>query len=326
MLAWRFHEGQIQQIETAAPLPGPGQALLRPLMAGVCNTDLELLAGYYHFDGIAGHEFVAVVESAPDAPQWQGRRVVAEINQGCGVCPRCAAGDPRHCPQRKVIGIKGLDGAFAQRLLAPIANLRQVPDDLADQVAVFAEPLAAALEVGQQIHLKAGDRLAVLGDGKLGLLAALGLRLHCPGLMLIGRHQAKLAKAAAQGVATLLVDDATDWPALAARLGRFDVVVEATGKPDGINQAIELVRPEGVIVAKTTSHLPSQINLARVVVEEIQIVGSRCGDLGLALAHLANGVLDVRPLIEAVLPFQSLPQAIETARRPGAGKVLVSFG
>lgn len=325
MLAWRFQDGRIERAQIAPPTPGPGQALLRPLLAGVCNTDVELLSGYYAFAGVAGHEFVAVVERAPDAPQWEGKRVVAEINIGCGGCATCLAGDARHCPTRRAIGIKGWDGAFAERLLAPIANLHRVPDKLPDRQAVFAEPLAAALEPSQQLHLKARHRLCVLGDGKLGLLSALALRQWCPGLLLIGRHAENLAKAAAQGVAVELTPAEASWPELAAKLGPFDVVVEATGRPEGINAALELVRPEGVVVAKTTSRLPSTINLARVVVDEIQIIGSRCGDMALALAQLAAGRLDVEPLIERVMAFDELPLAIEAARRGGAGKVLIDY-
>lgn len=324
MQAAYIHNGNLTLAELPEPVPGPGQALLRPVLAGVCNTDLELLAGYYGFAGVPGHEFVAVVEAAPGRPELVGRRVAADINVGCGDCPRCVAGDPRHCPDRRTIGIRDWDGALAQRLLAPLANLHVVPEGLADELAVFAEPLAAALEIGQQVHITAGMRVLVLGDGKLGLLAALGLAHLSPGLTLAGRHAAKLAIAAAQGVATRLVPPGGEGD-LPRELGEFDLVVEATGRPGGLNLALDMVRAEGVVVAKTTSHLPTNLDLAQVVVREITILGSRCGDLGLALDHLARGWVDPRPLIEAFYPFAQVAEAFAQARRPGSLKVLVEF-
>jgi threonine dehydrogenase-like Zn-dependent dehydrogenase len=324
MLAAYIDNRNLSLVELPVPVPGPGQALLRPVLAGICNTDLELLAGYYGFRGVPGHEFVAVVEEAPERPDLLGQRVVADINAGCGTCARCLGGDPRHCPGRRTIGIRDWDGALAQRLLAPTVNLRPVPVGLADELAVFAEPLAAALEIGQQVHIRAGMRVLVLGDGKLGLLAALGLRHLAPGLTLAGRHEGKLAIAGAQGVATRLVPAGGEGD-LPASLGRFDLVVEATGRPQGLDLALNMVRPEGVVVAKTTSHLPTSLNLAKVVVEEITILGSRCGDLGLALDHLAQGWVDPRPLIEAFYPFTQVAEAFIHASRPGGLKVLVEF-
>lgn len=323
MLSAWFQDGRASLVERPMPRPQPGQALLKVRLAGLCNTDLELLAGYYGFVGVPGHEFVAVVEEAPGHDYLEGLRVVADINVGCGQCPRCRLGDPRHCPQRRVIGIKHWDGALAQYLLAPVGSLRQVPDGLPSPLAVFAEPLAAALEVGRQVPLEPDMRLAVLGDGKLGLLIALGLRRQVPGLVLMGHHPAKLALAQAQGVATLVVHPRGAWPPPGQE--PFDLVVEATGHPQGPALALDLLRPQGTLVLKTTSHLPSTLNLARVVVDEIAILGSRCGDLDLALDYLASARLDVRPLIEATYPFAQLAQALEHARRPGALKVLLRF-
>jgi threonine dehydrogenase-like Zn-dependent dehydrogenase len=323
MLSAWFEDGWASLVERPRPRPQAGQALVRVTMAGICNTDLELLAGYYGFTGVPGHEFVGVVEQAPGFPELEGMRVTADINVGCGHCPRCQGGDPRHCLQRRVIGIKHWEGALAQYVLAPVVNLHEVPDGMPQRQAVFAEPLAAALEVGQQVPIDAGTRLAVLGDGKLGLLIALGLRPRNPGLLLLGRHRRKLDIAQAQGVSTLALDPEGTWPP--PDLEPFDLVVEATGHPQGPALALDLLRPQGTLVLKTTSHLPTSINLARVVVDEIAILGSRCGNIALALEDLDQGRLDVRPLIEKIYPFQELLPALEHARRRGALKVLLSF-
>lgn len=323
MLSAWFQEGRANLVQRPRPRPQPGQALVRVTMAGICNTDLELLAGYYKFVGVPGHEFVGVVQEAPGHEYLVDMRVTAEINVGCGHCPLCQGGDPRHCPQRRVIGIKHWEGALAQYLLVPVGCLHEVPDGLPQNQAVFAEPLAAALEVGRQVPLTPEMRVAVLGDGKLGLLIALGLRPQIPGLLLLGRHRHKLAIAQAQGVATLLLQPEGIWPP--PGLEPFDLVVEATGHPQGPALALDLLRPQGTLVLKTTSHLPTSINLARVVVDEIAILGSRCGNIALALECLNQRRLDVRPLIEKIYPFQELLPALEHARRKGSLKVLLSF-
>lgn len=322
MKALRFSQGQAQWTTLPDPRPAPGQALLRPVVAGICQTDLELLQGYYDFSGVAGHEFVARVERSPQRPELEGSLVVADINCGCGHCARCLAGDPRHCADRRCIGITDWDGAFAELLLAPDENLRPVPAGLDPRRAVFAEPLAAALEVSQQVHLTAGMRALVLGDGKLGLLCALALRHHLPGLTLAGKHQAKLDIAARAGVKTVLIDPERGGEAVQA-MGLHDLVVEATGSPQGPEMALELVRPEGTVVLKTTSRESSRINLAKVVVDEIVLRGSRCGDLALALHFLANQLVDPEPLIEETYPFDQLLLALEHAGRRGALKLLV---
>ncbi|GFK94255.1 D-arabitol-phosphate dehydrogenase [Fundidesulfovibrio magnetotacticus] len=308
MIAVRFHKGTMELADLPQPPPGPGEALVRVLVAGICNTDLELFKGYMNFSGTPGHEFVGVVERAPDAPHLEGRRVTADINAAPG------HGDHRHASGRRVLGILGWDGAFAQYILAPVDNLHAVPDTLSDEAAVFAEPLAAALEVGQQVHIRATDRLAVLGDGKLGLLIAMALRHLCPGLVLSGKHPDKLAIASAQGVRTTLASDIA---------GPFDIVVEATGRTQGLEAALDLVRPEGTVVLKSTTEAKTPVNLARVVVQEITLVGSRCGDTALALDHLARGLVEPSGLVEAVYPLERFREAFESAARPGARKVLV---
>lgn len=319
MLAVWLENGEVTVREVPKPAPAPDEALLRVLLAGVCNTDLELLAGYYGFSGIPGHEFVGIVDQAPARPELEGHRVVAEINLGCGRCARCLQGDPRHCPDREALGIKGAPGAMAEYVTVPFQNLIVVDGEISDRQAVFAEPLAAALEPAQQMHLTAKTELLVLGDGKLGLLCALGLRHWVPGLLLAGRHDGKLALAQAQDVATVKSDD----PALEPQ--SFDVVLEATGKPEGLAQALELVRPEGTIIAKTTSQEPSSLDLAKLVVEEITLLGSRCGDMRLALHFLKNRLVVPEPMIQAEFALVQAEQAFDAAKISGGLKILIKM-
>ncbi|NDV26372.1 alcohol dehydrogenase catalytic domain-containing protein [Desulfovibrio sp. JC010] len=319
MRAIYFEDGKIDFVQRDKPQLGPGEALLKVLLAGICNTDIELYKGYYGFAGVPGHEFVAVVEECPDRQELVGKRVVADIN-----CPVGAyVGDRRHVANRTVVGIVNHDGAFAEYLKVPAENLYVVADKVEDRAAVFAEPLAAGLEVSQQIHVTGDMRVMVLGDGKLGLLTALALKLYNPHVLLVGKHEDKLAIAAKQGVNTYCIGDPEELTALAAEWDKFDLVVEATGSEKGINYALDFVRPEGTIVAKTTSHLPSSINLAKLVVDEISIVGSRCGDIGLALNVLEQGMIDVSGLIEAEYDFDDFTEAFERAMTKGAKKVLV---
>lgn len=325
MKAAYFADKSIAVKEWEKPELEPGEALLRPVMAGICNTDVELFKGYYGFKGVPGHEVVAVVEQAKGRPELEGERVCVDINFSCRDCAWCHSGRHRHCPNRQVLGIVNWSGCFAEYFKAPIANLHLVDESIPDKEAVFTELLAAALEVGQQLHLTNQQRLLVLGDGKLGLLIALGLRHYVPGLTLVGKHPEKLDIAAAQGVNCICVPHTKDINALSKELAPFDVVVEATGAADGLNFALDFVRPEGVLVAKTTSHAPTQVDMARIVVDEISIVGSRCGDMDLALRFLENKWVDVSPLIEATYPFSDFVNAFERAMQPGAKKVLVSF-
>lgn len=314
-----FKEGIIELVDRDKPSLSDGDALLKVRVAGICNTDIELHRGYYGFEGVPGHEFVAEVEECPARPELIGKRVVADIN--CPVGPY--RGDRRHAEPRTVIGIVNHDGAFAEYLKAPAENLVVVSDDVADNVAVFAEPLAAGLEVSQQIHVTGNMRVMVLGDGKLGLLTALGLKIYNPDILLVGKHEEKLSIAASQGVSTHCISKPEELTKLAAEWDKFDLVVEATGSEKGINYAMDFVRPEGTIVAKTTSHLPSSINLAKLVVDEISIVGSRCGDVRLAMNVLEQGLVDVSGLIEAEYNFNDFREAFERAMSKGAMKVLV---
>ena len=326
MQAVLFQEGTVSTTSRQLPPLERGEVLVQVRMAGICNTDLELLKGYMNFSGIPGHEFVGLVVEAPDNPELLHKRVTAEINLGCGHCPTCRKRDARHCPNRTTLGIAGKDGVFAEYVTLPAAVVHVVPEGVSDPEAVFTEPLAAALEPGQQLHLTADQSVLVLGDGKLGLLCACALRYLSPGLVLAGKHPRKLAIAAGQGVTTRQGDGPGDLArGLLGEYGRFDVVVEATGRAEGLACALDLVRPEGTVVLKTTTFALTPVNMARVVVDEISLIGSRCGNFALAGSYLRDRLVDVMPLIEAVYPFASFPEALAAASRPGAMKVLIEF-
>jgi len=296
------------------PQPAAGEVRIRTTLAGICNTDLEIVQGYAAFQGVLGHEFVGVVDRAED-PTLPGRRVVGEINIGCGRCETCRAGRPQHCPHRAALGIRGHDGALAEYLCLPAANLHPVPDDLPDEVAVFTEPLAAACEVLEQVHVRPTDRVLVLGDGKLGLLVAQVLALTGCRLTVVGRHESKLAILAVRGIPTHLGDEGLD--------GDADLVVECTGRAEGFQTARRLVRPGGTLVLKSTYHGQVTVNLSGLVVDEIRLVGSRCGPFPAALRLLARHLVEVTPLITALYPLHQALAAFEHAQQRGALKVLV---
>jgi threonine dehydrogenase-like Zn-dependent dehydrogenase len=301
------------------PTPGPGEALVRVLLAGICSTDLHILQGYKGgFRGVLGHEFVGRVAHCPEAPAWEGQRVVAEINIGCGNCDLCAEGLHKHCRRRAALGILDHDGVFADYVCLPIANLHAVPNDLADDAAVFAEPLAAALQIGEQVALHPKLRTYVLGDGRLGQLIAQAMALSCPDTTLIGRTPAKLAIAAAREIATATLDDLERLRADPAH-----VVVEATGSPQGLAIALDLVRPAGTLVLKSTFADLITADLSHVAVDEITIVGSRCGPFAPALAHLQSGRVDPTPLISARFPLARAVDALAYAAQRGVLKVLL---
>ncbi len=315
--AWLEH-GCASVLAKPIPAPAKGEALIKTLMAGICATDLELARGYAQFSGIPGHEFVGEVIQAEAAPDLIGRRVVADINCGCRACAWCLANDPRHCPDREVLGIRKRNGACAEFLTLPVSNLHPVPERVDTLEAVFAEPLAAALEITQQLHIKHSTRVGVLGGGKLGILIALSLNHVSSAVTLIGRRAALLDLAARKGVHTVL--SGSEHPEMAD----FDLVVEATGSPQGLSNALELVRPEGTVVLKTTTQDTADVDLSPIAVKEITLIGSRCGDLTLALKYLEHGWIIVDDLVEAVYPLQDFPKALEHASRPGTLKVLVA--
>jgi threonine dehydrogenase-like Zn-dependent dehydrogenase len=297
------------------PVPPPGEALVRVRVAGICNTDLELVRGYYAYAGVPGHEFVGTVEDASGAPEWVGRRVAGEINAACGACPSCRAGRRTHCETRTVLGIVARNGAFATHLSLPIVNLHAVPDGLPDEVAVFTEPTAAALELQQQVRVVAGQRVVVIGAGKLGHLVAQTLAVTGCRLLVVGRSPRPLALLEARGITTATADGIEPRGA--------DLVVECTGHPDGLELARSAVRPRGTIVLKSTYHGKAEVDLARFVVDEVTLVGSRCGPFAPALELLAAGRVDPRALLEARYPLADAVAAFDHAARPGTLKILV---
>lgn len=296
------------------PAPAPGEAVLRPLRAGICATDLELCRGYMGFEGVLGHEVVAVVEQAPD-PDLVGRRVVGEINCACGACATCRAGRPTHCPQRTVLGIAGRDGVFAERFTLPVANLHLVPDNVPDDAAVFVEPLAAACRVLEQVHLSPSDRVVVLGAGRLGQLLARVLALTGAHIQVVNRSPQRLALLP-PGIEGVLAADA-------GALAGADVVVECTGHRDGLALASGLVRPLGTIVLKTTVADPAAPPVVPWVIDEITVVGSRCGPFAPALRLLASGAVDPRPLVTGRFPLARAAEALACAQRPDQLKILI---
>jgi len=299
------------------PVSPPGEALVRVRLAGICNTDLEIVRGYMGFRGVLGHEFVGTVEEAEDR-SLIGQRVVGEINAYCGECPTCRAGRPTHCPNRTTLGIWGRDGAFAEYLTLPVRNLHVVPEGISDEEAVFTEPLAAALEILEQVHLRPTDRVVVLGDGKLGLLVAQALALMGCDLLAVGRHREKLAILARRGIPTALEAEAEGLAA--------DVVVECTGRPEGFAAARRILRPRGTLVLKSTYHGYVEADLTGLVVDEITLVGSRCGPFPPALRMLERGLVDVRSLISAVYLLAQGVEAFARAAEPGVLKVLLRVG
>jgi alcohol dehydrogenase len=312
----------------ADPLPSPGEALIRVRLAGICNTDLELGRGYLDFRGVLGHEFVGDVVQTSDSA-WTGVRVVGDINAACYACDVCRSGRHTHCPSRTTLGISARDGAFADFLLLPTANLYAVPTSIPDEKAVFVEPLAAACEILEQVNIRPTDRVLILGDGKLGLLVAAVVRLTGADLTLIGRHAAKLAIAEAWGIGVHHIEQMgpgavpSTMETTHAKIGRADIVIECTGSPTGFAAALQHVRPGGTLVLKSTYHGDLSVDVSALVIDEIVLVGSRCGPFAPALRLLESGLIDPTPLISRVFPLCAGQAALDYAAKPGVLKVLL---
>jgi threonine dehydrogenase-like Zn-dependent dehydrogenase len=300
------------QQDRARPVPLDGEVLVRVLRAGVCETDLQLILGYMGFNGVLGHEFVGIAEAGPFA----GRRVVGEINCNCRRCPTCLAGRPTHCPNRTTIGIANHDGAFADYIAVPQHNLHPVPDAMPTDVAVFTEPVAAACQIPFQLSLARTDRIVVLGDGRLGNLCAQVLARRSDSVLVVGKHPEKLALVSALGIATTLLADLP--PAHEA-----DVVVDCTGSDTGLPTALALVRPRGTVVLKTTVAGTQQMPWAPIVIDEVTIVGSRCGPFDRAIEALDSGSVSVLPMISERFDLSDGVAAIDAARRGSVLKVLI---
>jgi threonine dehydrogenase-like Zn-dependent dehydrogenase len=337
MKALRYENQELSVKDIARP-EADGEAVVRVTLSGICNTDLEITRGYAGFQGTIGHEFVGVIESLPNiAAEAQpsgraqlheepsltvglltpGERVVCEINAGCGICALCRAGDPRHCEKRTVLGIVGRDGAHAEFLRAPVANLLPVPDEISDEHAVFTEPLSAACGILERAHIAGDTSVAVIGDGKLGLLCAQVLATTGAPVTLVGKHQTKLQIAARCGIETITSEHANRRPR------QFDVVVEASGSATGFELALDLLRSRGTLVLKSTFQGTTDLHAARIVVDEISVVGSRCGRFGPALELLKAKAVDVESLISEEHQLSDGVRAIGRASEPGVLKVLL---
>lgn len=300
-------------VDRPDPRPAPDTAVVAVSLAGICNTDLEIARGYMNFRGVLGHEFVGRVEAGPEA--WLGKRVVGEINFACRRCEACLGGLFRHCPARRVMGILNADGAFAERVAVPVANLHEVPHRVPDDVAVFTEPLAAAFEILAQVEVASGSQCVVLGDGKLGLLAAQVLHRAGAAVLAVGKHMDKLAILGRRGIRTTALSAWDRSPA--------DLVVDATGGREGFALAVAATRPRGTLVLKSTVAEFHEVDLAPVVINEIRVIGSRCGDFAPALGALADGSVEVRSLVSARYELADAPEAFRQAASPGVLKVLI---
>lgn len=308
------YDGDIRVTEVPAPVPAPGEALVRVLTAGICNTDLELVRGYMNFKGILGHEFVGIVEEA-SSEFLVGKRVVGEINCVCHQCAHCKMEMPRHCLNRSVLGILNRNGAFAEFLTLPEENLHLAPNSVKDDVAVFTEPAAAAFRILEQVPITRNERVIVLGDGKLGQLIAQVMALQTKEITCVGRHAWKLDLLRKLKIKTVHADEPVERGA--------DIVVEATGSHTGLARALELVRPEGTIVLKTTVAHPTAFDLSQPVVDEVRILGSRCGPFRPALEALSLGSVEVRPMISEVFPLKDAVAALQRAAEKDVMKVLI---
>ena len=319
--------------DASDPAPPPGEALIRPLRAGVCSTDLEISRGYMDGDRggepiTLGHEFVGVVEEFNAATPVQqelakrlkGKRVAGSINAVCGVCDMCRNGLSNHCRDRTVLGIAGRDGCFAERFCLPITNLVAVPESVDDDHAVFAEPLAAAMHAANQLHFEGKPYITVLGDGRLGLLCVQVMSQLNASVRLIGKHEEKLAVCEKWGIKHRLLRDI-------GRRADQDIVVDCTGSPDGLRTAMQLVRPRGTILLKSTfaPRADDPVDLSPLVVNEIELIGSRCGSISEAVDALEKHRVDVASLVTGRFPFEDGAKAIEAASKPGQIKVLIDF-
>jgi alcohol dehydrogenase len=332
VLAFRVENGKLKGTSGPLPKPRPRWALVRVRLAGICNTDVELLQGYYNFRGVPGHEFVGTVEqlrgaAAAEKKKWLGRRVCGEINISCRalgrrpICDFCRRGLKTHCARRTVLGIIRHAGAYSEYLTLPLENLHIVPDGVKDEQAVFVEPLAAACELLEQVDVRKFREAAVLGDGKLAQLVASVLRTAVPHVVMYGKHAEKLALARRAGIATKKVcGDENDLQRVAEK---YRLVVEATGSPTGLALAQQMTEPRGTLVLKSTFHGAVPVETWPIVVKEITVVGSRCGPFAKAIALLRSGKVDPTPLITRTFSLTDAPAAIRFAQESGAMKVLL---
>lgn len=302
------------------PTPRQGEALIKVTYGGVCNTDKEITKGYMGYKGILGHEFTGVVEEINDEDKTLlGKRVVGEINLGCKNCEWCAKDLERHCPNRSTLGILAKDGCFAEYVTLPLSNLIEIPENVPDEQAVFVEPLAAGLEILEQMHIQLCQKVMVLGDGKLGLLTALALNACGLDVLIVGKHQNKLDIAKNQGVKTQLLSEFEQAP-------KFDVVVEATGSITGFETSVNCVKPRGTLVLKSTIAASKELNLAPIVINEITILGSRCGRFEPAMRLIASGKIDFSQMISKIYPIEQAIKAFDANNAKDTIKILLKIG
>lgn len=306
-------DDRLELREVPVPVPAEGEALVRVQMAGICGTDLALVSGYKKFKGILGHEMVGIVEKAPD-PSWLGARVVAEINVACGKCSLCLEGHRKHCERREVMGVIDRPGAFAQHVAVPLENLHRVPESLSDEEAVWTEPLAAAMAVMRE-GIRKGDAVLVLGDGRLGSLIALSLQHGGARVEVLGKQQSKLRALKSLGIKVRTEGPVKEYP----------WVVEATGSASGFDEALDWTKPRGTLILKSTCHEPVTFDASKVVVDEIRVVGSRCGDFPPALEALESGRIPVKSLMSGVYPLARAKEAFAECARPSSVKVLLDL-
>ena len=321
MKAVVFDEGLKLVNDYKKPVPQKGEALVRVTLAGICNTDYEITKGYMGYKGILGHEFVGVVEDVNgEDKSLVGKRVVAEISYGCNGpdCEWCAVKNYRHCPNRHTLGIWRKDGCFAEYMTMPVNVLFEVPDNVTDEQAVFVEPLAAACEISEQLHIEPMKKVIVLGDGKLGLTTALTLNALNLDVLLVGKHQNKLDIAKAQGVKTELLNSFTPEKI-------YDVVVEATGTASGFETSMALTKPRGVLVLKSTVASGKELNLAPIVIDEITVLGSRCGQFPPALRLLKNNRINFKPFITKIYSIDEALEAFEANKAKESLKILIKM-
>ncbi len=312
---WLENQNLSFKSDLPIPVPQASEALIRVRLAGVCSTDLEMLRGYYSFTGVPGHEFVGEVIRSPTDPTWVGKRVVGEINIACGDCAMCQSGLSRHCEQRRTLGIHDWNGVFAEYLVLPLDNLHVVPNNVLDQAAVFTEPLAASYEILEQTQLDSSNSVLVIGAGRLGQLIAQILQLAGCDLEVLVRHSKSQQLLAKRNIHTITEQELGNK--------KYDVIVEATGSQDGLAVASRYIRPRGRIVLKSTYKGDMKVNFSSFVVDEVTLIGSRCGPFEPTLNLLADGKVDPLPLIEAIYPLERGIEAFQQATLPGVLKVLI---
>ena len=309
-----FFNGSLKLMDVPAPEPQTGEVLIRILYSAICNTDLEITQGYMGFKGIPGHEFVGEVCSA--SSKFYGKTVVGEINCPCGICYLCKTGRSRHCAKRSVLGIYGRHGVFADFTVLPEDNLRVVPPTLPAEAAIFTEPLAAALEIFDQVHVLPSQNVYIFGAGKLGLLISLALRLNGCEATTFDPNELKVVRAKKMGIRAVSLAALEDED-------KAEICIDCTGSPEGIKQALDHLYPGGKLVLKTTVANPAKIDLNQIVINEFEIIGSRCGNFDPAIRLLGHGLIDPRPIISKTFDFKDILSAFEFASRPDTLKVLI---